>query len=212
MEIDIPGPSAPRWDPYDDLGMCDKIDRLEDAISAILEKLGMPKLETFSSAKPAYVRPGQKRPEEPKTALVEFEPKSLPAYQYQQLDEKNLEIRVLDLDPGDGEGVLMGTLRAVSMKEKDLNLTQMPDPLDSNYAAKIAEWQSAWDNRKPPVYNALSYTWGPPVMDESIVLYAEGVEPARLPITKSVMKALKTLRNGHWPKTWWIDQICKTSF
>ncbi|KAK7191622.1 hypothetical protein PSPO01_02071 [Paraphaeosphaeria sporulosa] len=66
------------------------------------------------------------------------------------------------------------------------------------------------DLAEPPVtFTALSYCWGPPIMDHFIV-----VDNYQVPITKSLDSALRYLRDFYtdgisvWEKYLWIDQLC----
>ncbi|KAH8600692.1 heterokaryon incompatibility, partial [Bisporella sp. PMI_857] len=55
-----------------------------------------------------------------------------------------------------------------------------------------------------PTFTALSYTWGEPVMDGTLVL-----DGKILKITKNLETALNAIWRGGWSaKKWWIDQIC----
>ena len=57
---------------------------------------------------------------------------------------------------------------------------------------------------EPPVYEALSYTWGEPIFSASIECFTKG----QLPITENLSKALLRLRLGDRLRVLWIDAIC----
>lgn len=61
------------------------------------------------------------------------------------------------------------------------------------------------------VYEALSYTWGTNVQDESVIVLphsSDGLQqPQRLGVTKNLFQALRRLRQGS-ERRLWIDQLC----
>ena len=57
---------------------------------------------------------------------------------------------------------------------------------------------------EPPVYEALSYTWGEPIFSASIECFPKG----HLPITENLSKALFHLRLADRLRVLWIDAIC----
>ncbi|KAH8719338.1 heterokaryon incompatibility protein-domain-containing protein [Phaeosphaeriaceae sp. PMI808] len=187
----------PHWHPEKDLSMFDKIDRLENAISAILERLEMPKLESFHQPNQSYQVSYSIQQTEPEPARVKIMSKS-GLYEYQKLDAERLEIRLLELNPADGDSdPLTGTLHTISLDDETPGLSVL-DPMDSDYRTKYLELIKPRSN-----YNALSYTWGEPLMDSVILINGQS-----LAITSNLMTALKAHRKAHWSTNWWwIDQI-----
>jgi hypothetical protein len=181
--------------------MHDKIDRLEDAISAILAKLELPNLESFGISTPIFSKPApESEKQKPKPIIV----KDAEPYQYKALEEDKLEIRVIELDAE--RDVLSGTVHHVSLENnKTEEVAAWPDPLDPEYMTKLtAALEVMQRPAGPPPYIGLSYTWGEPAMDSAILL-----DGKKLAITKNLHTALDALRKGGWAKKrWWIDQIC----
>jgi hypothetical protein len=186
------GPFRDRWNPFTDLDLFDKIDRLEDAIGAILEKVDLPSLENFGKKPPGKNEPAK---EAEKVVVKEPEP-----YSYKELDVELRQIRVLELHPEEkNSNVLTGSMHYHSFEEGDELDSAALDLLDPDYMSKLTKLTEG-----PPAYNALSYTWGTPVMDSMIL-----IDGQTLPITTSLKEALAVLRRGQWrSKRWWIDQIC----
>jgi hypothetical protein len=160
-----------------DLNIYEKIDRLENAITAILEKLELPKLETFhdkSTKKAEATTPQQ--PVEP--VKIEIKP-----YEYEKLDPNARQIRLFELAPlndsVDDADAITGSLKIYSL-------------------GKLQDFTRRG-------YNALSYTWGEPVMDTKIL-----IDGRSFLITKSLRSALARMSHRKNPQTnlWWIDQIC----
>jgi Heterokaryon incompatibility protein (HET) len=178
-----------------DLNIFEKIDRLENAITAILEKLELPKLETFhdkSTKKADATTPQQPEtfhdkstkkaeevtPQQPvEPVKIEIKP-----YEYEQLDPNARQIRLFELAPLDDSvddaDALTGSLKIYSLDKLQF----------------IGRG-----------YNALSYTWGEPVMDTKIL-----IDGRSFLITKSLRSALARISQRKHPRTnlWWIDQIC----
>ncbi|KAF2253204.1 HET-domain-containing protein, partial [Trematosphaeria pertusa] len=97
---------------------------------------------------------------------------------YTALDETKSQIRVLKL------------YRAKNFGDPlvlDVQIQNLDDDMLSNPFSR---------------YTALSYCWGPPIMDASIILAGH-----HFPITKSLESALRHLRNKGDYELWWIDQI-----
>ncbi|KAI1155632.1 HET-domain-containing protein [Nemania diffusa] len=75
-------------------------------------------------------------------------------------------------------------------------------------------------NLSVPVYEALSYAWGPPQKDEAVEVIASKTEVERtdfdnschqtrkLPVTRNLANALRHLRLHGQSRTMWIDAIC----
>lgn len=57
---------------------------------------------------------------------------------------------------------------------------------------------------QPPIYEAISYTWGEPVFSASIECFSKG----QLPITENLSKALFHLRLADRLRVLWVDAIC----
>jgi len=181
-----------------DLNIYEKIDRLENAITAILEKLELPKLETFhnkSTKKAEATTPQQPEtfhdkstkkaeattPQQPlEPVKIEIKP-----YKYEKLDPNARQIRLFELAPLDDSvddaDAITGSLKIYSLD-------------------KLQEFEFTRRG-----YSALSYTWGEPVMDTMIL-----IDGRSFLITKSLRSALARMSQRKHPRTklWWIDQIC----
>jgi hypothetical protein len=112
-------------------------------------------------------------------------------YPYTALEHTQSQIRILELyydlsftDP------IRASLKTISLDEPPVSAIKRPKRLGSTFTA-------------------LSYCWGPPVMDHSII-----VDGYRIPITQSLDLALRHLRDFYmdgvsvWEKDLWIDQLC----
>lgn len=181
--------------------------RIESALDRILEHLQLPRLNEGgeqpvasnesdgSISIPDRNLNSKTIPGNPNAPQApEFQtPKVFPgSYTYTALDETKSQIRVLKL------------YRAKNFGDPlvlDVQIQNLDDDMLSNPFSR---------------YTALSYCWGPPIMDASIILAGH-----HFPITKSLESALRHLRNvetGYGPldlttgkkgdyELWWIDQI-----
>jgi hypothetical protein len=112
-------------------------------------------------------------------------------YPYTALEHTQSQIRILELyydlsftDP------IRASLKTISLDEAPVSAIKRPKQLGSTFTA-------------------LSYCWGPPVMNHFII-----VDGYRIPITQSLDLALRYLRDFYmdgvsfWEKYLWIDQLC----
>lgn len=63
------------------------------------------------------------------------------------------------------------------------------------------------DRLQPPNYQALSYTWGSPVLSHSVVVDL-GDGDQILPVTENLHNALRHLLDPSSSRTLWVDAIC----
>jgi hypothetical protein len=196
------------------LHMGARISRLENAIAAILEKLELPELETFydnPTEKQKAVTPQHSVEPVPVPVNIEITP-----YEYKKLDPNSRQIRLFELTPLNSgindPGTITGSLKIYSLDQfqdptrnmpKPIDLSSLPPKTDPRY---VEEYKKLRANRRIKFdYNALSYTWGEPVMDTKIL-----VDGKSYLVTKSLRSALAKLSRKKTTGTnmWWIDQIC----
>ncbi|KAJ3544957.1 hypothetical protein NM208_g2761 [Fusarium decemcellulare] len=123
------------------------------------------------------------------TKVVASAPQSSSRQLYRPIRDP-YEIRVLRINPGRGDDKLQGTLHHCSA---ELVGTDQP-----------YRWVVSMDDFTTPVcYTALSYCWGPPEFEASIV--CDGHDKK---ITKSLAAALRRLRQPDRSIVMWVDQIC----
>ncbi|KAF5012040.1 hypothetical protein FDECE_1899 [Fusarium decemcellulare] len=122
------------------------------------------------------------------TKVIASAPHSISRQLYRPIRDP-YEIRVLRINPGTGDDELQGTLHHCSAELGT----------DPHY-----RWVVSMDDLTTPVcYTALSYRWGPPIFDASIV--CDGHDKK---ITKSLAAALRQLRQPSRSIVMWVDQIC----
>ena len=63
-----------------------------------------------------------------------------------------------------------------------------------------------FSERKPPLYEALSYVWGS--SSDRKRINVAGIPNGSLDVTHNLYAALKYLRHADKPRTMWIDAIC----
>lgn len=157
-----------------------RMTRIESALDKILERLQLlplnedphqPKVVNELHPTPPNPTPEagittHKPPQpEPKDVAV---PKPLPGtYSYTELDTTKSQIRVLSLQRSEN---------FTDPIVADLKIMNLDDDQTANYAQQG--------------YTSLSYCWGPPIMDGSIILGGY-----HFPITKSLESALRHLRS-----------------
>jgi hypothetical protein len=101
-------------------------------------------------------------------------------FQYSALGSPD-EIRLLHIWPGENRDVVQCQLASVTL-----------EPSDNSHS----------NRNQQPEYEAMSYTWGPPV------LHSICCNGASLAISENLWLALQYLRNTHTQRTFWIDAIC----
>ncbi|KAH6691576.1 heterokaryon incompatibility protein-domain-containing protein [Plectosphaerella plurivora] len=110
------------------------------------------------------------------------------------------EIRVLEIHPGMPDDPLLGTLHHCSIEFKytiPVERTKWNSSISHPHAL-------SQDNLNTPMwYTALSYTWGEPIFDATIL--CDGVEKQ---ITRTLEEALRQFRCPNESIVMWIDQIC----
>ncbi|KAL8727022.1 MAG: hypothetical protein Q9166_006320 [cf. Caloplaca sp. 2 TL-2023] len=84
-------------------------------------------------------------------------------------------------------------------------MTLLPGTLESNIWVELSHVKLSVD--KPPVYEALSYTWGSPDLLHGVNVGSEHGHQV-LPITENLYVALKYLRDDFVPRTLWVDATC----
>lgn len=106
---------------------------------------------------------------------------SLPksAYRYEPIDEDSRQIRLLTLCPGSGLDEVQVSLGNVELEEHNT-----------------------------PVFEALSYAWGPPAKAEAIRVKPADDAHASLFVTQSLAQALRNLRYPDKPRLLWADAVC----
>ncbi|KAH8893672.1 HET-domain-containing protein [Thozetella sp. PMI_491] len=105
------------------------------------------------------------------------------------------EIRVLELEPGNTNDKICGSLHHCSIEfAGDITAVELPY---QRFAVPVE------DTARPRWYTALSYTWGPPVFDALVEI--EGYIKL---ITSTLYCALRSLRRSDEAVMLWIDQIC----
>ncbi|KAH7406307.1 heterokaryon incompatibility protein-domain-containing protein [Phaeosphaeria sp. MPI-PUGE-AT-0046c] len=110
------------------------------------------------------------------------------------------EIRVLELHRGVLGSPLEGRLHIVSV---DFAYpTQSLDNATQSYTRQTNHALSSMSG-KPVWYTALSYVWGTPIFDQTIL-----VGDTSIAITRSLAAALRSLRSTEISIFLWIDQIC----
>ncbi|KAB2100480.1 hypothetical protein AG0111_0g11323 [Alternaria gaisen] len=97
-----------------------------------------------------------------------------PPPQYEPLNPTSKEIRVLDVAPGVGDAIVECTMRRISL---------LDDPV--------------------PVYETISYCWGPPRAPSTIKLNGDLTS-----VPASSEAAIRRMRLSDRPRTLWIDAIC----
>lgn len=179
-----------------------RLERLEKATSAILERLQLPSLDSQQFAKTAHIprKPPQIQPPESPAPARRSGP-----YTYKPLDASKSEIRLLCLSHSTAE---TDTVEAGLLH---VGLDAKPSPSDRDPVMRAT--YTALTS-----FHALSYTWGEPKADA--VIRIEGHD---FHVTKNLESALRMMRNvtisrsspqrvaavGQQIKTyWWIDQIC----
>jgi Heterokaryon incompatibility protein (HET) len=68
-------------------------------------------------------------------------------------------------------------------------------------------WHTAL-SESPPVFEALSYVWGPPESEPARILVAEAPEWRTLPILSNLREALYRLRHAKEDRFIWVDALC----
>ncbi|KLU81109.1 hypothetical protein MAPG_00204 [Magnaporthiopsis poae ATCC 64411] len=185
--------------PFGGFNLVERLERQDLAIEAILKRLSMPPLESFNP-KPKVIKPDP--------VFAKLDATKLPAYEYTPLDVSKSEIRILQLkhNGGDDDGPLLGSLIPVSLEG----------------ARRAADMTPTGRARNS--FTALSYTWGAPVFDGSII-----IDGRVLRITSSLERALKQIRKNknaqlfrnpaysnpvmrqralEQPAYWWVDAVC----
>jgi Heterokaryon incompatibility protein (HET) len=189
-----------------------RLNRIEAALNTILQKFRLPPLESVDTrSKPTPQEASPEKQVEPKP--MELDPAKLARYEYEPLDASKSEIRVLALvsSSNDTDPVKCSLVTA------SLDLNKIPLMRDRSLAGMALS-----------SFIALSYTWGEPKFDSSIIL-----DGRMLPVTKNLEAALRQFRK---PKSlapqltatqaksphlrtamaaqqarasyWWIDAIC----
>ena len=74
---------------------------------------------------------------------------------------------------------------------------------ETNVYCTLAQVSSITDSKGPPVYEALSYTWGNPKREKTIY-----VNNSPFPITYNLHVALRSLRKQTESRMLWVDAIC----
>ena len=113
---------------------------------------------------------------------VTAEPAAAYASIYQHLDVDKKEIRVLHLQPGRGKAPVICRMHVVSLLGND-----------------VAE---------PPLYDALSYTWGSSSEGKMVLVQTETLH-SYMPVTNNLHAALQNMRPRRGkPLVLWVDAIC----
>ncbi|KAF7672699.1 hypothetical protein GT037_009200 [Alternaria burnsii] len=94
--------------------------------------------------------------------------------QYEPLDPALKEIRVLEVAPASGDGIVECTMSPISLLDNPV-----------------------------PVYETISYCWGPPRAPSTIKLNGR-----LTPVPASSEAAIRRMRLSDRPRTLWIDAIC----
>ena len=170
----------------------DRLGRIENALSAILNHLNLPKLSTFSPESPKLPTPSTSTPTPPSVP-----PKKDP-YSYRPLDESQDEIRLLIVDN-----------TTIQQGQDDKPITAELIHVSLNWKTGVIHHPAFGETKDIiPQYTSMSYTWGEPQFTSSIVLNGH-----IFPVTRNVETALR-----HMCKTkpgrkscWWVDQICELS-
>ena len=109
-------------------------------------------------------------------------------YTYQPIDTEAKEIRLMTLLSGSDEDAIRIELRTTTLPSRK-GVT--PDE----------------DGDRFPIYEALSYAWGPKENPASITVLEDEIEHT-LAVTQNLAGALQHLRYDDRPRTFWIDAIC----
>ena len=127
-------------------------------------------------------------------------PKEASRNMYEPLGD--CDIRVLELDAGDFNDELRGTLRICSTDFEVYLMKTLPEAAGmgsrTNFVFSVSDGHPVW-------LTALSYTWGPPAIDErwNITLHGQ-----RFRLTQNLDFALRHLRQRDAKIVLWIDQVC----
>jgi hypothetical protein len=192
------------------LNLYERIDRVENVLITILEMMKLPKLETF------HEKSIQKTKTLPTRQLVEPICTEIKPYEYDKLDPNARQIRLFELAPMKGivhdDETINGTLKTYSLDLlmdpmrndiKSIDLAGLPLKTDPKY---WQEYSHRMTNRRTRYgYNALSYTWGEPIMNTKIF-----IDGRSYLVTKNLKSALSRMSRKKNARTnlWWIDQIC----
>ncbi|KAL8942667.1 MAG: hypothetical protein Q9216_001521 [Gyalolechia sp. 2 TL-2023] len=84
-------------------------------------------------------------------------------------------------------------------------LTLLPGCLESSIRVRLD--LKILDQKRPPQYEALSYTWGSPTLSHRLEVDL-GHRTQILPITENLHIALRYLRHDTLARTLWVDAIC----
>jgi hypothetical protein len=190
-----------------------RMESIQRALNKILGVFGM-ELEPIEPKSSIYTAPSRNESWNLVTATeaTSEEPEEPFSMSLGNIFEDNESIASVDVKEGDGNyhysslDVTKNEIRVLALHHAD-NFT---DPI-------IAELKnhSLDDESYTTMYQALSYTWGPPVFDGSIQLNG-----CAFPVTENLETALRFMRGKRqgpygavWPASagptlWWIDQIC----
>ena len=109
------------------------------------------------------------------------------------------DIRILTLEPGGIEDDLRCTLHVCS-----LGFEYPIDPDERPYTGRSRlAWAVSRGTKALVWYTALSYVWGPPILDKPLI--CDGFRTA---ITRNLDLALRHLRQPDTAVNLWVDQLC----
>ncbi|KAI4255204.1 MAG: hypothetical protein L6R42_006839 [Xanthoria sp. 1 TBL-2021] len=84
-------------------------------------------------------------------------------------------------------------------------LTISPGPFGSDIHIRLSHAELEFN--EPPIYEALSYTWGTNNLSHIVYLDTEDGQQS-LPVTENLYTALQYLRDDSSPRKLWVDAVC----
>ncbi len=122
---------------------------------------------------------------------------------YQYVPLRDGEFRLLRLHPGRGSADLESNLIICSLKKKTEE-----DAAGTDGSSDISDEDDGIPAPSPELYEALSYTWGPPGKSEVFIKILSQSEVYRIAIRPSLESALRQLRSPDDDKFFWVDALC----
>lgn len=110
------------------------------------------------------------------------------------------ETRVIEIYSAEPDANLKGKLHVVSI---DFAYQKRWEQPGRTYRTRITNHAISMETKRPFWYTALSYTWGVPNFEQSIIF-----EHGSVDITSSLAAALRHLRLSDQSIFLWVDQIC----
>lgn len=122
---------------------------------------------------------------------------------YQYVPLRDGEFRLLRLHPGQGSTDLESNLIIRSLKKESED-----EIAGTDESSETSDEDGVPSAPGPELYEALSYTWGPPGKSEVFIKILSDCEAYRIVIRPSLDLALRQLRSSDSHKFFWVDALC----